>query len=93
MKILTKCLSYVQQFLNFVSSQAQHQGISGIMLVFSLLEMMVSISVSAFACKAVCHSHPEVGGSIENHMGLDKMLSSADSLYRPLQGAVKEDAP
>ncbi|XP_062320888.1 membrane-spanning 4-domains subfamily A member 4A-like isoform X2 [Osmerus eperlanus] len=47
---------------------AKHQGISGIMLLFSLLEMMVTISVSAFACKAVCHSPPEQMFIVGNHL-------------------------
>ncbi|XP_067093563.1 membrane-spanning 4-domains subfamily A member 4A-like [Osmerus mordax] len=47
---------------------AKRQGISGVMALFSLLEMMVTISVSAFACKAVCHSPPEQVFIVGSHL-------------------------
>ncbi|XP_046894031.1 membrane-spanning 4-domains subfamily A member 4A-like isoform X2 [Hypomesus transpacificus] len=47
---------------------AKHQGISGVMALFSLLEIMVTISVSAFACKAVCHSPPEQVFIVGSHL-------------------------
>ncbi|XP_046883599.1 membrane-spanning 4-domains subfamily A member 4A-like [Hypomesus transpacificus] len=49
------CYDYINYGLCY-QYWAKHQGISGVMVVFSLLEMMVTITVSAFACKAVCHS-------------------------------------
>ncbi|XP_046883579.1 membrane-spanning 4-domains subfamily A member 4A-like isoform X2 [Hypomesus transpacificus] len=56
--LLYHCYDYNYNNYGLLCQQyrAKHQGISGVMALFSLLEMMVTISVSAFACKAVCHS-------------------------------------
>ncbi|XP_030638982.1 membrane-spanning 4-domains subfamily A member 4A-like [Chanos chanos] len=35
-------------------------GVSGVLLVLSILQFFISISVSAFACKATCCTNPEV---------------------------------
>ncbi|KAG9345335.1 hypothetical protein JZ751_009881 [Albula glossodonta] len=46
--------------------KSRSHGITGVLLVFSILEFIVSIYVSAFACKAVCHSTPEQVVFIQN---------------------------
>ena len=44
--------------------ESSAQGIAGVMIVLSLLEFIVSICVSAFACKATCCSNTEVSISV-----------------------------
>ncbi|XP_030638983.1 membrane-spanning 4-domains subfamily A member 4A-like [Chanos chanos] len=43
-----------------ISFQSTLNGVSGVLLVFSLLQFVISISVSAFACKATCCTNPEI---------------------------------
>lgn len=64
------CYWHVYPYYYYFCNQYQttFQGISGIMAVFSLLEFMVILSVSVFACKAVCHSPPEQVFIVGNHL-------------------------
>ncbi|TTI92387.1 Membrane-spanning 4-domains subfamily A member 12 [Bagarius yarrelli] len=41
-----------------VISQSRNRGIVGVLLVFSLLQLCISIAVSVFTCKATCTSEP-----------------------------------
>ncbi|CAB1341482.1 unnamed protein product [Coregonus sp. 'balchen'] len=56
------------------------QGISGVLAVFSVLEFIVSICVSSFACRAVCQccrSTPELSASDRSQLFLHTLLVGA----------------
>ncbi|XP_076136452.1 membrane-spanning 4-domains subfamily A member 4A-like [Alosa pseudoharengus] len=48
------CSSYYDCYMQQELYMSRSMGIAGVMLVLSLLEFIVSICVSAFACKATC---------------------------------------
>ncbi|XP_056310572.1 membrane-spanning 4-domains subfamily A member 4A-like [Danio aesculapii] len=44
----------------FFSERTLLSGISGVLLVFAILEFFISIWLSAFACKVTCCCHPQI---------------------------------
>ncbi|XP_012991377.2 membrane-spanning 4-domains subfamily A member 4A-like [Esox lucius] len=63
------------------------QGVSGVLAVFSLLEFVVSLCVSGFACRAVCEgSDPEPVFIVGNHIPVprDSLMTSSYEPF-PLQ--------
>ncbi|XP_065811367.1 membrane-spanning 4-domains subfamily A member 8 isoform X2 [Labrus bergylta] len=53
--IILYTLDATIQFCYYCPYTNQMQGVSGVLAVFQLLEFIVSITVSAFACKATCN--------------------------------------
>ncbi|XP_069041251.1 membrane-spanning 4-domains subfamily A member 4A-like [Lepisosteus oculatus] len=58
--------SYYDHCYNNYLYQTRTRGIRGVLLVFSILAFCISISISAFACKAVCHDSPQYVMEIPN---------------------------
>ncbi|XP_029491331.1 membrane-spanning 4-domains subfamily A member 4A-like isoform X2 [Oncorhynchus nerka] len=81
--------SYINYPRSYVCQQywVRSQGISGVLAVFSLLEFIVSICVSSFACRAVClccRSTPEQVFIIGNQVsGPHGSMTPSNAPYPP----------
>ncbi|KAL6455671.1 hypothetical protein MHYP_G00355220 [Metynnis hypsauchen] len=54
-------------------------GISGVLLVFSLLQLIISICISTFGCKAVCHNEIPELAAVGNTYAIPIPVPSLDN--------------
>ncbi|XP_026995960.2 membrane-spanning 4-domains subfamily A member 4A-like [Tachysurus fulvidraco] len=48
-------------YINYIyAKEGMREGITGVLMVFALLQFCISIALSAFACKATCTSEPSL---------------------------------
>ncbi|KAL6455684.1 hypothetical protein MHYP_G00355350 [Metynnis hypsauchen] len=51
---------YDYDYDNFKCNRGQSTGINAVLLIFSIMQFIISICVSAFACKSTCKAEPSV---------------------------------
>ncbi|KAM9483020.1 membrane-spanning 4-domains subfamily A member 18-like [Clarias gariepinus] len=70
-------LNYICFFNDCYRFKARSKAISAVLLVFTILQLILSITISAFACKATCSS--QLMDAIDRPKGAGEVIFSCDT--------------